>query len=218
MRPSSGQRWRAPLALWGVVLVVTGGVMYGAGAALIVRQSAGPADVLLVLGSHEWERLPAAAKLAALQPESAVWLTKPKHPTISNCHRCADRAEWLAELGVQAERVTVLPRRVSNTFDEAVAAREYASMHPVRTIVVVTSPYHTRRALAVFRTAFEGTNVSVGVSFDEFVAAPRKWWWRPYDRAYVAYEWAALAWYTVRHGVSPLVSDQPRTREGASAL
>ena len=194
---------RRALVVGGVVAVVAWLVSM-AGSALVVRRATPDADALVVLGSHEWERLPVAARIAASQPAAVVLLTEPRQPTVSNCHLCGQRVSWLGALGVPTERVAVLPQHVRNTYDEAVAAREYSTLHRIRRLLVVTSPYHTRRALSVFRNAFKGTDVKVGIYFDESVATPAQWWLHPYDRAYVAYEWAALTWYAVRYGVNPL--------------
>lgn len=202
------------------VMLVAGALVWGgahAGAALIVRQRLPSADALVVLGSHEWERLPVAARLAAARPHAVVLLTEPRQASASNCHLCGERVAWLEALGIPATRIEVLPRRVTNTLDEAIAAREYSESHAVRQLLVVTSPYHARRALAVFRTAFKGMDVRIGVNFDESVAVPEQWWRYPYDRAYVAYEWAAVVWYAMRHGVSPLAADS-LLRNGTSAL
>jgi uncharacterized SAM-binding protein YcdF (DUF218 family) len=189
-----------------------------AGPLLAVSRNLPDADALLVLGSHEWERLPLAARIAATQPAAVVLLTQPSRPTASNCHLCSERVSWLGELGTPPDRVELLPRRVTNTYDEALAARQYSLMHPIRRLLLVTSPYHARRALAVFRMVFEGADVSIGVRFDDLAATPRGWWRRPYDRAYVAYEWAALTWYAVRHGVNPLLPDDWGTAAQVNTL
>jgi uncharacterized SAM-binding protein YcdF (DUF218 family) len=113
---------------------------------------------------------------------------------------------WLRSLGMPTNRVVILERGVANTHDEAVAVAAYARRHPIRRLVVVTSPYHARRAWAVFRAVL-GSTVQVGVrsATAESPARPDSWWWAAYDRNYVPYEWAALAWYALRYGVNPLI-------------
>jgi hypothetical protein len=67
----------------------------------------------------------------------------------------------------------------------------------------VTSPYHTRRALATFQHVFDGTGVAVGIegAHDTSPARPAQWLFAPYDRAYVAYEWEAIVYYRWKYGV-----------------
>jgi len=97
----------------------------------------------------------------------------------------------------------MLTRKVTNTYDEATAAREYVTQHHDTRVMVVTSPYHTRRALATFEKVFTGSNVAIGITpaSDESPARPDRWWATGYDRGYVGYEWAAVVWYALRHGV-----------------
>jgi uncharacterized SAM-binding protein YcdF (DUF218 family) len=127
--------------------------------------------------------------------------------TMTNCYRCAERVDWLVRAGVPRRRIVVLAPRVRNTHDEAAATFSYAATRGIHSVLVVTSPYHGRRALATFRTAFRGSPVRVGIetAMRESNAQPRVWWMRATDRAYVAYESAALVWYAARYGVFPFV-------------
>jgi uncharacterized SAM-binding protein YcdF (DUF218 family) len=179
-----------------------------AGLALVVEQRLEAPDAIIVLASHEWERLPVAAGLAKATPEAVVLLTTPATITRYNCHRCAERVQWLTDAGVAVERVLVLGAKVRNTHDEAEAAVTYARIHRLESLVVVTSAYHGRRALATFRAAFRGVPVRIGLVHAPYAAGsrPERWWATPYDRWYVAYEWAGLLWYAARYQVSPFVS------------
>jgi uncharacterized SAM-binding protein YcdF (DUF218 family) len=167
-------------------------------------------EAVVVLGSHEWERLPAAADVARRYPRTLVLLTEPVVATPQNCHRCAERIDWLAALQVDRHRVTILPDRVTNTYDEALATAAYCREHAITRLAIVTSPYHTRRALATFQAVFASSTVEFGV-----VASPppgwrtaERWWQGSYDRAYVLYEVAAIGWYFVRHGINPIALEQ----------
>ena len=96
----------------------------------------------------------------------------------------------------------VLPLSLDNTYGEAGAVRDYARATGTRSIVVVTSPYHTRRAWAVFRAlSADGIRVGIVPAVKHSPASPHRWWASPYDRAYVFYEWSALASYAVRYRV-----------------
>lgn len=173
-----------------------------AGVLLIESKPIANPDAIVVLASHEWERLPEAAHAARGQ-RAIVLLTEPVTPNGYNCYQCGRRRQWLASLGVPPTRVTILPHRVKNTYDEAIATREYMLAHRYHRLLVVTSPYHTRRALATFDHVFKGSAVSIGIApAREAPAHPDAWWWwHPYDRWYVSYEWAGIAWYAVRHQV-----------------
>ena len=162
---------------------------------------AGP-DTILVLGSHESERLPHAARVSARWPLARVLLTVPVTITPFNCQDCANRVRTLGAAGVPADRVHVLDARVRNTFDELAAASAWMKRTGRGRLLVVTSPYHTRRVTALADAILPG--ITVGVSACDVpggVAWP--WWSRRYDRRYVIYELAALVNNSWRHGLSP---------------
>ncbi len=188
------------------VVLVGLAVRYGGEALVVSRQVEAP-DVIVVLASHEWERLPAAAQLARSHPGAQVWLTLPVHITSSNCHDCSQRLTWLSEAGIEPGRVTVLPQRVTNTYDEANAAAAWVRGHHISRLVIVTSPYHARRALATFHQRFDsaGLHTDIGLATPLAGVDPPHWWRRNYDRQYVSYEWAGIVYYAIRFGVLPLV-------------
>lgn len=169
---------------------------FNAGTALIAHVPLDRPDAILSLGSHEWERLPAAAAQARQTPGALVFLTQPKLPTVHNCHDCARRVDRLMADGVARQRIVTLPQRVSNTRDEAAVARAESERRGIRRLLVVTSPYHTRRAWRIFQRTFAGSSVAVGIvpSMPPSPARPDRWWAAPYDRAYVRYEWAAIVY------------------------
>jgi uncharacterized SAM-binding protein YcdF (DUF218 family) len=123
--------------------------------------------------------------------------------TDANCHRCTERTAWLIDLGVGADRIRTLPDATRGTYGEALALRRYAEAHGVRRAAIVTSPYHTRRALATFRKVFTGSPVELGMypASENSPARPAAWWAHSYDRAYVAYEWIAALYYRYEYGV-----------------
>ena len=195
-----------------MVVVLAGVLLWAgshAGAALVVGRDIDRPGAILMLASHEWERLPVTARLADRYPSAMVLLTRPVRPSPQNCHLCSERVAWLGELGIPRSRTVVLSPPAANTWEEALAARQYAREHGIRALLVVTSPYHTRRALGTFRKVFGGSATDVGVhpALETSPARPGRWWMDPYDRAYVRYEWAAVAWYLVRHGVDPRLPD-----------
>ena len=177
-----------------------------AGHALVVHVPLDRPDAIVALASHEWERLPEAARHARRYPAATVILTVPQHVTQFTCHDCSSRVERLAHLGVDSARIQMLALNGPGTHAEAVSTLTFAYRTHVRRLLVVTSPYHTRRALAVFRKVFEGSGVELGIepAWASSLARPATWWWHPDDRAYVPYEWAAMAYYVWAYGVAPV--------------
>jgi uncharacterized SAM-binding protein YcdF (DUF218 family) len=91
-------------------------------------------------------------------------------------------------LGVPAEAVSVMPGGVDNTAAEAAALRR-ALPPGTRRVIVVTSPYHLRRAGYAFRREFAGTGTEIvmhGSRYSE--AQPARWWSRRDDIRYLMNE------------------------------
>jgi len=172
-----------------------------AGTALVVSQPLSEPDVIVSLASHEWERLSETARQAVLFPKALVLLTLPPSVNKYNCHDCANRVPRLARAGLSPHRIRVLPVVEPGTYGEALATKRFAEFHKVVRVLVVTSPYHTRRSLATFRGVMQPVAAVVGVvpASATSPARPETWWASPYDRAYVAYEWAGLFYYQAYH-------------------
>lgn len=89
-------------------------------------------------------------------------------------------AEELQRASVPMENITVLSQPVSSTYDEAVLLREYAVVHGLRSILVVTSAYHSRRALWTMRRVCEESGITIGLEtapLNHQTPGPATWWW-----------------------------------------
>lgn len=175
-----------------------------AGTALVVSRDIGQPDAIVMLASHESERLPATAAVARQYPASRVLLTVPITVTKWNCSRCPERPAQLEAEGVSRDRIVELGGDpAANTYGEALAVRRWVSGQSIKQLLVITSPYHTRRALRVFEHVVGQSGVEVGVlpasAFSP--ANPRRWWLSEYDRGYVPYEWTGIIYYRAKYGV-----------------
>jgi uncharacterized SAM-binding protein YcdF (DUF218 family) len=189
-------------------------VIAKAGTTLIVSAPLERPDVIVSLASHEWERLPVAARLALKYPNAQILLTEPPVVSRRNCYNCGHRVDFLASLGVARDRVQVVNLTDSSTYGEALATRAFVAQSGRRRVLVVTSAYHTRRAFATFRRILETEPVTLGIepADPSTWTRPARWWTRPYDRWYVSYEWAAAISNRVRHGVSIFSPDVASVR------
>lgn len=91
-------------------------------------------------------------------------------------------AAELVDAGVSQSAIELLSHPVSSTHDEALLLRDYAVAHDLRSILIVTSAYHSRRALWIFRRAFAGSSINVGIATVApgwQTPAPSTWWLRP---------------------------------------
>ncbi len=190
-----------PLVIVSILLSLWAGVNAGTG--LVVSRDIGQPDAIVMLASHESERLPAAAAVARQYPASRVLLTVPITVTKWNCSQCPERPAQFQAEGISADRIVELAGDpAANTYGEAQSVRRWVVGHPIEKLLVVTSPYHTRRALRVFEHVL-GPSVDVGVlpatAFSP--AKPPRWWLADYDRGYVPYEWTGIIYYRFKYGV-----------------
>ncbi len=90
--------------------------------------------------------------------------------------------------------VSVCAMSALSTMEEAAQARRCLDAVGARSVLVVTSEYHTRRALSVFRHSFPGRQIGVAgaVEPDQFGVR----WWQHRQWAKVALtEWTRLVWW-----------------------
>jgi uncharacterized SAM-binding protein YcdF (DUF218 family) len=154
-------------------------------------------DAILSLASHERERFPTVAAQAKHWPAAKVLLTVPNEVNRYNCDACSHRTEWLEALGVRGDRIVVLSPGTLNTRGEVQLAAAWLRDHGLARLLVVTSPYHTRRVRLLSRTNARGIEVGVTAS-TALGGVPTPWWARRYGRWYVTYEYAALLAALVR--------------------
>jgi uncharacterized SAM-binding protein YcdF (DUF218 family) len=105
--------------------------------------------------------------------------------------------------GVSGADIVMLPAVVGSTYDEAVVLRAYARRHGLESLLLVTSAYHSRRALRTFRTVFAGSGTTVYMSPAPpglQAPPPGSWWRRWLGWKLVPGEYLKMGWYRVRHG------------------
>ena len=113
-----------------------------------------------------------------------------------------DRVVQDLRIGVPRERIQMVSPAVDNTRDELVATAAWLRQRKLTRLLIVTSPYHTRRVQVLSRADLRGLHVGV-VAAPVQEGLPRFWWAREYDRFYVRYELAALVATWWRHGLWP---------------
>lgn len=104
--------------------------------------------------------------------------------------------------GIPAEKVLVLNENgpVTSTFDEARALRQYIETHNVRSVILLTSAFHTLRARWIFERELAGVQVKL-----EVAAAPHigfnasNWWQREEGLIYLNNEYIKLIFYKLKY-------------------
>jgi len=108
----------------------------------------------------------------------------------------------LVKSGVPHEHIKVAPGLAASTRDEALIFHDYAATHPMRAVLLVTSPYHSRRALRTVSRAFADTGTTVGIVTAPMGAqtpAPLSWWLHVEGWRAVGIEYVKLVYYWFRY-------------------
>jgi uncharacterized SAM-binding protein YcdF (DUF218 family) len=87
---------------------------------------------------------------------------------------------------------------VYSTYEEAVAVRELARSQNWQSLLIVTSPTHTRRSRMIFRHIFADTGIDVYIRpVTEDWYDPKDWWQNRYQRRQVFLEYLKIAGFLV---------------------
>ena len=163
---------------------------------LIVQKPLAHADAIIVLsGSAVYkERTQKAAELYKQGVAPRIFITDDgEHAGWSRTEKTnppfveLEQRELVAN-GVDPAAITVLPGQVSGTDQEAKALLKEINDRPLSSVLIVTSAYHSRRALRAFERMFAGKGIKLGID----PADPGE------DSPSFAYWWlSSLGWRTV---------------------
>ncbi len=194
-----------------VICVILWPAFAGAGAKfLIVKSDLPSADAIVVLsGSSTYiERSDWAANLYRDGRAPLVVLTDDK--LISGWNRQEERNPFFYELaakelqmrGVPADRIRVVSEAALGTYDESRNVCEFARQQRLGKLLIVTSAYHSRRALWSIQHACAGTGIESGVASPPpgwQTPSPWTWWLHRWGWRVVAGEYVKMVYYRVKY-------------------
>ncbi|CAK8714142.1 DUF218 domain-containing protein [Candidatus Electrothrix laxa] len=165
--------------VFGILLVLAAGTLFMRYAPflLIVDEPVEQADIAVVLGGGGGSRL---RKGLSLYEDGLV-----KHLVLVDNKKNA----WDYMLGhfcpdCAAEGKITIIEGSRNTFTDAELVEKYCYTNNIKSMLVVTDPYHTRRASLIFTAQFAGREIQVAVvSSGDFGSrfAPDEQWWMDDD-------------------------------------
>jgi uncharacterized SAM-binding protein YcdF (DUF218 family) len=177
---------------------------------LVVEAPLDHADALVVLGGSATykERTALAARLFKEGRAPLIILTDDGQKSgWSNAEQrnplFVERARAeLVRLGVPETAIFILPGTVGSTQEEAEALRGFAFARGLKSLLVVTSAYHSRRALRTMREQLSDRGVTVGLmAVPPGEQTPRPWLWWLTLRGWpmVAGEYVKIAYYKINY-------------------
>jgi uncharacterized SAM-binding protein YcdF (DUF218 family) len=161
---------------------------------LIVTDPPRRADAAVVLaGDPDYERTKTAVRLLLTGQVGLLILTGGEPGPGDSSTSLRDVA---LRAGVPAERIRI--EQVSHsTYGSMVAIRPILEQERIRSVVVVTSPYHQRRAFWTARRTLQGVEV-LSRPAEPSGWRPEGWWKTRWGRRIVFGEYARLAYYVLR--------------------
>ena len=177
---------------------------------LLVHRPIKKADAILVLsGSSEYlDRTREAAEAFRSGIASKILLTNDGHQggwndaEKRNPYFVERTFQELVDRGVPGEAIEILPAFVRGTDDEADLVVPIAVERKLGSILLVTSPYHSRRALWTFERAAAKNSASMTIGVltpNENYRYPSRlnWWMSTYGWRSVGMEYVKFAYYWV---------------------
>lgn len=168
----------------GVILLVAGvATARRLGAWLIVADPLVRSDVIFVTDGGTPLREAEAAILyrEGWAPRVAIALPRDRVP--EELHRLTGHqpqqeitAAVLQRAGVPAAAVVRLDRVVDNTHEELQVAFDYARAHGFRQVIIVSSPYHTRRIRLIWSSRYRRDVMAIVRATRYEPVEPSRWW------------------------------------------
>jgi uncharacterized SAM-binding protein YcdF (DUF218 family) len=186
----SRSRWIRYLVL-GLILAIFGTIVWvertsilqGAADLWVVSDPITHGDAAVVLGGGADVRPFVAADLYAKGLVRKILVSRVEDTPTSKLGVQLNHTEFnvkiLEKLGVPDSAIELFGDGSQNTWEEALALREWTKQHATSALIVPTEVFFARRARWVFQRTFSGTGVRVEVpSFDPPNGYHRKNWWK----------------------------------------
>lgn len=184
MKTRRSRRWLLALLAGGLLSVIAAVVAgRSLGPWLVVSDPLVASDVIFVTDGQTPQRELEGAALFLEGWAPRVALTLPRDTLSAEVRRLAgdslpqERA-WrlLARRGVPEAAIVRLDRTVDNTLQELHADFDHARAHGYRRVIIVSSPYHTRRIRLIWSSRFERDIPAIVRSTRYEPVDPTRWW------------------------------------------
>jgi uncharacterized SAM-binding protein YcdF (DUF218 family) len=155
--------WRSRLLALLVALSLFFLGLRGAGAFLITGDPLERGEAVVVLGGGGEERVAEAVRL--VQERYGLWLivTEPGEVVEGQGPGSQVFRRVAILQGISPDVILITEKTAQNTLQEAEAVLETMQKHQLKSIIVVTDPFHTQRTRMIFRSVFAGSGLTVRV-------------------------------------------------------
>jgi hypothetical protein len=187
-----GARKHGWLLALGVMAALSAGLAAKAGSFLVV-DAPRPSDVILVLAGETDRRPERALQLLAQGYGRRVVLDVPTNAKLYEFTEIQLAQKYIQDLP-QGAAVSVCPIDGLSTKEESKDAEKCLAREGGKSVLIVTSDFHTRRALSVYRHEIPEYEYSVAAARDGGKFGVRWWKHRQWAKIFVD-EWLRLVWW-----------------------
>jgi uncharacterized SAM-binding protein YcdF (DUF218 family) len=190
------KRWFSTVAMLLTALVLIFALIFVANAGrFLVVDAPQPSDVILVLAGETDRRPARALQLLDQGYGRRVVIDVPAAETFYGSSELQMAQRYVQDLP-QTASIRICPIVGLSTREESHDAEKCLAAEPGNRILIVTSDFHTRRALNIFRHEVRGKSFSVAAARDESQFGTRWWTHRQWAKTCLD-EWLKFAWWTV---------------------
>jgi uncharacterized SAM-binding protein YcdF (DUF218 family) len=206
-----GPKRRARLG-WVAVILCVVALLASSGRFLVVDRPI-KSDVIVVLAGETDTRPARGLQLLDQGYAARLVLNVPANARVYHWTQ-SDLAEKYVEGLPEARAITICPIYGLSTKEEALDADRCLQGMGAARVLLVTSDYHTRRALSIFNREAPNHDYSIAAAPDAREFGTQ--WWRHREWAKVNFdEWIRLAWWAlVDRWRSPTDTAGPRNKKG----
>lgn len=181
---------------------------------LVFEQTPQKSDVIVVLNGRDTERSLAAVDLYNRgYSKLVVMARRSKQPGSDEFWKRVGK-DWnskiffqraIEAMGISEHSFKLIGNGVTSTYDEAKVTKRFVKGNGYKSILLVTSKWHSKRAYLTFRSVFKGHDeveiIPHASKYDSF--DPDAWWKNENDAESVFREYARLIYYIVTFRISP---------------
>jgi len=150
-------------------------------------------DVILVLAGETEQRPKRALELLAQHYGKGVILDVPANVTIYELTQIQLAQRYIQDLP-QPELVSICPIEGLSTKDESKDAERCLQSQNAKSVLIVTSDFHTRRALDIYRHELPGYRFSIAAAHNVEGFGTKWWSHRQWAKTFFD-EWIRLLWW-----------------------
>jgi len=179
---------------------------------LIFEQEPQKADVIVVLNGRDTERSLAAVDLYNQGYAKLMIMAHiPKQAGTDefwkrvggNFNGKVFFQRAIEAMGVPEHAFKLIGNGVASTYDEALATREFLKKNGYKSIILVTSKWHSRRAYLTFKSTLKNDEIKIVIQPSMYdVFRPDSWWKNRNDVELIFYEYIRLIYYILTCRIS----------------